>query len=811
MSWSASWPAAMQARSAPCRAGSLHLAFLASVVLLLAAPAQADFWIQADPAGAPEEALRAAAAQRDAEARVPALERVARDNAGSGSSGLAWLAVALDHLDAGRFAEAEAALRQPDVKRTALADRAQLTLARAYEGGKRDAEAARTYTAILEEYPQTPMLCDVLSRAADAWSRTSERDRSRPLLERLLNECPGWEPSALLRLGQYAEARGRLREAADYYDRLDCDYPGSPRSVDAARRLVALKGKVAPLPPAVRFQRDLRKAVALSDDGRHKEAAPLLRSLLARTPPTAADGEIVRMRLARALIALDKDTEAQRLLQVIPDTSVYGAEAAFLRARAEVERTRRPYPYEAVAASFKGTEWAEEALLSLANFYLKDARIGAAAPYFQRLLAEFPDGRYLERASWWAGWWEYLSGRMEPAAAIFENLGRKRPDSLTTAGALYWAGRAYQRLGDGDKSREMFKETVKRFKYTYHGQRAADALGLLREGASSTHPAETTRSDGHSDVPEPYRTRVRQLLLIGRLDEARDELERVPSSVQAQATVAWIDWKKGRLRPAITTMRRAYPDWRSQAVGDSFPYAVWRILYPLDYEKSLVTGAGEEGLDSALMAALIWQESAFDSQARSAVGARGLMQLMPSTGRSLARRLGMPRLKPEDLDSPAANLKLGALYLKDMINRFGGRVERALAAYNAGPTRVVRWTAGERVISAEEFIESIPFAETRTYVMNILSHREQYRRLYSLPDKPEAAMVAAAAAAPAAPDAARQATAVAKAAAPTRKAATVKRSTGTRQGSSVRKKAAPARKAPAKKKKAAPRRRTRTR
>jgi soluble lytic murein transglycosylase len=561
----------------------------------------------------------------------------------------------------------------------------------------------------------------------------------------------------------------------------------------------------------VRFQRDLRKAVALSDEGRHKEAAPLLRSLLARTPPTAADGEIVRMRLARALIALDKDTEALRLLQPVPDTSVFGAEAAYLRARAEAERTGRPYPYEAVAARFKGTEWAEDALLSLANFHLKDKRIGAAAPYFQRLLSEFPDGRYLERASWWAGWWEYLSGRMEPAAAIFENLGRKRPDSLTTAGALYWAGRARERLGDADQARELFRETVKRFKYTYHGQRAADALGLLREGASSTHPAETTRGDGQSDVPEPQRTRVRQLLLIGRLDEAQAELERVSASAQAQATVAWIEWKRGRLRPAIAAMRRAYPEWRSQAGGDKLPHAAWRILFPLDYERSLVTGAGEEGLDSALMAALIWQESAFDSDARSVVGARGLMQLMPSTGRGLARRLGMPRLKPEDLDDPAANLKLGALYLKDMINRFGGRVERALAAYNAGPTRVARWTAGERVITAEEFIESIPFAETRTYVMNILSHRDQYRRLYSLPDKPAAAMVAAAAAAPAAREAAQKATAVAKAATPTRKAATVKRSTRAKQGPSVRRKAAPARKAPAKKKKTAPRRRARAR
>ena len=636
------------------------------------------------------------------------------------------------------------------MKLTALADRAEITLARAREGTMRQLDAARTYAHILEAYPQSPLLCDVLSSGADAWWRTSERERSVPLLERLLGECPGWEASALLRLGLYHESRGRLLEAADYYDRVDGDYPSSPRSVEAARRLYALQGRVPPLPASVRFQRDLRRAASLSDEGRHREAAPLLRALLARTPPSAADGEIVRMRLARALLALRKETEALRLLQPVANTSVFGAEAAFLRARAQAQRERRPQPYQGVVVLYPGTQWAEEALLSQANYYLKDARLAEAAPHFQRLLTDFPDGRYLERASWWAGWWEYLSGRLEGAAAILENGARKRPDSLSSAGALYWAARAHQRLGHHEKSQELFAATVRRFKHTYHGIRAAEALGMVREGASSTHPAASVRGDGRSDVPEPYRTRVRQLLLLERFDEAMAELERVTNSVRAQATVAWIHWRQGRIRPAITTMRRAYPEWRSEA-GDRLPSPVWRILFPLHYEQPLVARAGDEGLDSSLMAAVIWQESAFDPDARSPAGARGLMQLMPRTARTLARRLGTPRMKTAELFDPAQNLKLGALYLKEMIDLFGGRVERALAAYNAGPTRVARWTSGPRVISAEEFIESIPFAETRTYVMNVLSHREQYRRLYSLPAGPEPGQMAAQAAANATP------------------------------------------------------------
>jgi soluble lytic murein transglycosylase len=429
-------------------------------------------------------------------------------------------------------------------------------------------------------------------------------------------------------------------------------------------------------------------------------------------------------------------------LQAISPGSVFAAEAAFLRARAQARREKRPFAYETVVAGYPHTSWAEEALLTLGNHYLKDARYAEAVPYFQRMLAAFPDGRYLERSSWWTGWWDYLSGRMESAAAVFENVARKRPDSLSTAGALYWAARARQRLGDEERSRELFEETVRRWKHTYHGLRAGDALGLLRSGASSTHPSEEPGGDGATDVPEPHRTRVRQLLMVNRLDEAAAELELVSSSSQAQATAAWILWKQGKIRPAITAMRRAYPDWRSQA-GDRLPFAVWRILYPLDYEEPLVARSGDQGLDSALVAAVIWQESAFDAQAQSAVGARGLMQIMPSTGRLLARQLGAGRVRPADLYDPARNLQFGTVYLDDMIDRFGGRVERALAAYNAGPTRVVRWTASRNDMPAEEFIENIPFAETRTYVMNILAHREHYRRLYALPENPPAGLMAA--------------------------------------------------------------------
>jgi soluble lytic murein transglycosylase len=163
--------------------------------------------------------------------------------------------------------------------------------------------------------------------------------------------------------------------------------------------------------------------------------------------------------------------------------------------------------------------------------------------------------------------------------------------------------------------------------------------------------------------------------------------------------------------------------------------------------------------------------------------------------------LGDRRFQTAQLTNPQQNLKLGSLYLKDMIDRFGGRVERALAAYNAGPTRVARWTSGTRVIPAEEFIESIPFAETRTYVMNVISHREQYRRLYSLPVRPQPGLpLAVVLAALAPPEAPGEAPAVKKA--PAKKAASARKKSRTRSRTTA---VAARKKAPARKPARAPR------
>jgi soluble lytic murein transglycosylase len=158
------------------------------------------------------------------------------------------------------------------------------------------------------------------------------------------------------------------------------------------------------------------------------------------------------------------------------------------------------------------------------------------------------------------------------------------------------------------------------------------------------------------------------------------------------------------------------------------PNEAWRAAFPLPYEINLRSAAAVNQLDPMLVAGLIRQESAFDSKAFSRAGAVGLMQVEPKTALKLARQLKV-RYARTRLTDPGYNLQLGSRYLANLIQAFG-TPEAALAAYNAGEDRVEQWTAGQNYLETAEFVESIPFTETREYVQIVIRNSDAYRSIY---------------------------------------------------------------------------------
>jgi len=208
----------------------------------------------------------------------------------------------------------------------------------------------------------------------------------------------------------------------------------------------------------------------------------------------------------------------------------------------------------------------------------------------------------------------------------------------------------------------------------------------------------------------------------------RSAIESAQASPKLSLRLAQLYSRRGENFQATLVLRKGYPDIYSYRESD-VPREAWEIMFPMIAWSTIKQEAKRYGIDPYIAAGLIRQESVFNPNAISRVGARGLMQVMPATGQQISRRQGIGTISAADLYNPTINIKLGMSYLAQMLGEFG-RIEYAAAAYNAGPGRARAWRAERAGWDIEEWVESIPFTETRGYVQGVLRYAANYRRFY---------------------------------------------------------------------------------
>jgi soluble lytic murein transglycosylase len=187
--------------------------------------------------------------------------------------------------------------------------------------------------------------------------------------------------------------------------------------------------------------------------------------------------------------------------------------------------------------------------------------------------------------------------------------------------------------------------------------------------------------------------------------------------------------RRGAPDQGIRYMKSIFPAYLNLPINAA-TLPLWKLAYPMPYKDPLLTYSFKNELDPYLLAGLIRQESEFSAKVISRSNAHGLAQIMPATGRELARRLGIKGFTPSMLFEPTVNLQMGSYYLRSLMNSLGGSLEQALASYNAGKGRVTQWLQRGEYKDPAEFVESIPFNETRGYVQSVMRNAGIYRRLY---------------------------------------------------------------------------------
>ena len=340
---------------------------------------------------------------------------------------------------------------------------------------------------------------------------------------------------------------------------------------------------------------------------------------------------------------------------------------------------------------------------------------------------------------WNRGWREYLKRNYSGAVGYWTELYDLYPQDANGRRGRYWTGRAFGALGETERAQQIFREVAASDTTDFYRKNAL--AHLQKKPAPATGASEAAASEPWPN--DPALTRARLLTDLGLEDLALAELQLAqarpqssPSSQPPQpravnALEALILARQGQRRKSIAVIRDAFP-----ALGGAFqaslPEEARRLYYPLEHQEAIRNWAMMNRLPTHLVFGIIRQESAFDANAESRAGARGLMQLMPATARELARGIGLP-YSHDRLADPEFNVRLGTTYFSQVLAQFDGNVELALAGYNGGPYRIKRMWRESGGSDVDRFLEGLDLEESKTYVKRILVLSDSYRQLYPLP------------------------------------------------------------------------------
>ncbi len=675
--------------------------------------------------------------------RTPAayagVERYARTHNDAAGS-LAWLVAGYAHVLDRQYPAAIEPLQNARAHAGELGDYVDYYLASAYAGTGDLTHAVATLQGFQTKYPDSLLERDALVAYANALGSSGQKQQAITLLE--AHRTPT-RADLELALGHAYSAAGQPVRAAQTLRRIYYTMPLAAEAADAELLLKPLAS--VPGVPPVTFQEQKTRAELLAYSRRFTDAIVEYRALVRQAP--AEESAAIQVALASAQYHGGRTYETQQTLAKLPPMAGEpDAQRQYLLL--EMERPdpdRVEQTLSSLRGSYPHSPWFEESLFSAANMYLLRPDYERAAALYGEMAQRFPAGKYAAYAHWKAAWLKFRLGRNAEARRLFEQQVELYPSSNQVVPSLYWRGRIAEDEHDYARARAYYQKILDRFRYYYYADLARTRLRTL---PPPTDPVADPWLDhipalrplaglAKAELPaDDLRAQKSLLLENGALYEmALRELQAANSNGDAPwalAQMAHLYQEQDRYDRALQTLKRAVPGYFGLEI-EQLPRPVWEALFPRPWWSAVKKYAVENQLDPYLVAALIRQESEFNPAAVSRADAIGLMQLLPVTGKRMAHELKVRRYSIGMLAEPGVNLQLGTRYFRQLVQKFDGNLEAALAAYNAGADRVEEWRSSGTFREPAEFVESIPFTETREYVQAILRNAGIYHRLYGAP------------------------------------------------------------------------------
>lgn len=599
------------------------------------------------------------------------------------------------------------------------------------------ARAASLFEYIPEAVPDTLLANRVAYRGGEARYKAEQCQPAMELLSRALAGAPQEPaaPTALLNLADCQFRDNRPVESLATLRQVWVQYPQAPEAREAASRLNRIaEGEGWRPTPDDYFGR----ALSFLTLSLHKEAVEAFQKFLAAAPNHPKRGE-ARLKLGTALVRLKRYDQAGRVFHDLAAERVEESdEAAVWLARVYLRQGEGEkllaLPKSLARLSLSGEQKA--AIQMFGGTWLEDqGRYDQALARYQQVARNGEGNGQKAEALWRIGWIHYRTGRLTDASETFQNLLADKEEGQGTPQALYWLARTLDRQQDRRAS-DFYLKLCRQYPFTYYCQlaQARPLASGLRQAFTNGVPPDSSLSSAEGRLGvlrDVHYQKAVELKLLGLDQEAARELawliERYARDRAVLVDLSALLSEAGAHYHALRVARVHFRDHLERG-GDSVPPALWSVAYPTVYLPTIRVHAGT-AVDPYLVAAIIREESQYDARAVSRVGAVGLMQVMPATAQAVAKKQGFSDVGRDELFDQEINIRMGVRYLEQLLQQFSGNVMYTVAAYNAGPQAVNAWIAKNNSQEMDEFVEQIPYQETRQYVKRVLRAYREYHRL----------------------------------------------------------------------------------
>jgi soluble lytic murein transglycosylase len=666
-----------------------------------------------------------------------AVLRYAQAHGADKNGALALLLLGATENDQRQFGDALTHLKAAGKRLPELADYTAYLSAAAESGLRQFGDIETTLLPVWQSTPTSPLVTKAVLLQAEAYLQGGNPAGALSIVQQHWADLPASQAEMLL--ARAYEAQNNAAAAAQHYQKIYVEYPLSKEASDAETALARY--------PALSAEALLARGLKLESGGDYARAGKELTALLSRL--SGPNSDLARVRVGAAAYLARENESAYKYLMSF-ETTAPDSEAERLYYLLESQRRLNRLDemnatLEKLAQSYPQSHWRFEALTSVGNYYAAHDKPDVAQPLYRTCYESFLNDPQSAACHWKITWFTYLRDPAQAEGMLREHLTRY-PASDQASPAMYYLGRIAESKSDWATARAFYDSISKAFPNYYYATLARQRLETPSIAGAPPSPGTAQLLAGiqflSRHAPESFEptlltkeriARSHLLNVAGLGDWAEGEL-RFGAKVDGQPQIMALELaelasERDAPDQGIRYIKHYAPGYLSMPLNAA-PDRFWRLAFPLPYRKSLEEYCREQMLDPYLMAALIRQESEFNPKAVSSANARGLAQVMPATGRQLSKKLKIQRFRTAMLFTPDMNLKMGTFYLRQLSDELQGKWEAALASYNAGKSHVTTWMASANYREPAEFVESIPFNETRAYVQSVLRNAEVYRRLY---------------------------------------------------------------------------------